>query len=446
MRKVLIANRGEIALRIIRACRELGLLTVCVYSKADKKSLHVSLADEAVCIGPAQSIKSYLDINNVLSAADITNADAIHPGFGFLSENAEFADICEKKGLIFIGPKASMIEKMGNKSAAKDTMIKAGVPVVPGSDGIVSDIKKGLSISKDIGFPVLIKASAGGGGKGMRIVRSESEFVENFKAATSEARAAFKDDSVYIEKFIENPRHIEFQIIGDTHGNITHLGERDCSIQRRNQKIIEEAPSSFMTDELRQKMSEAALKAARAVNYINAGTIEFIVDKDKNFYFIEMNTRIQVEHPVTEFVTGIDIVKEQLRVAMGESLSFTQDDIKIMGHAIECRINAENPDLNFRPSPGVIKRYLVPGGFGVRVDSAAYQGYEITPYYDSMIGKLIVWDKDRKSAISKMRRALNEYKIDGIDTNISFHKEILKNDKFISGDIDTGFVANIMKR
>lgn len=445
MKKVLIANRGEIAVRIIRACREMGLQTVAVYSKADKKALHVSMADEAICIGPAQSLKSYLNMTNILSAADITNADAIHPGFGFLSENSEFADICIKKGIKFIGPTSSMIKNMGNKALAKSTMIKAGVPVVPGSDGVVGNALEGLEISKKMGFPVLVKASAGGGGKGMRIVKNEMEFEENFKAASNEAKAAFGDGSVYIEKFIQNPRHIEFQILGDEHGNIVHLGERDCSIQRRNQKILEEAPSPFMTDELRAKMAEAALKAAQAVNYVNAGTIEFIVDSTGEFYFIEMNTRIQVEHPVTEFITSIDIVKEQLNIAMGNSLSFSQKEVVIRGHAIECRINAENPDFDFRPSPGTIKRYLVPGGFGVRVDSAVFQGYEIPQYYDSMIGKLIVWDKDRASAIAKMRRALKEYVIEGIDTNIKYHQEILKNKKFIDGDVDTGFIANHMK-
>ncbi len=446
MKKVLIANRGEIAVRIIRACRELGLQTVAVYSKADKKALHVSMADEAVCIGPAQSLKSYLNMTSILSAANITNADAIHPGFGFLSENPEFADSCTKKGIKFIGPTSSMIKNMGDKALAKVTMIKAGVQVVPGSDGVVDNALEGLEISKKIGFPVLVKASAGGGGKGMRIVKNEMEFEENFKAARNEAKAAFGDGSAYIEKFIQNPRHIEFQILGDEHGNIVHLGERDCSIQRRNQKILEESPSPFMTQELRAKMAEAALKAARAVNYVNAGTIEFIVDSTGEFYFIEMNTRIQVEHPVTEFVTNIDIVKEQLNIAMGNSLSFSQKDVVIKGHAIECRINAENPDFDFRPSPGIIKRYLVPGGFGVRVDSAAFQGYEIPQYYDSMIGKLIVWDKDRASAIAKMKRALKEYIIQGIDTNIKYHQEILKNKKFIDGDVDTGFIANYMKQ
>lgn len=446
MKKVLIANRGEIAVRIIRACRELGLQTVAVYSKADKKALHVSMADEAVCIGPAQSIKSYLNVTSIISASDITNSDAIHPGFGFLSENAEFADICAKKGIKFIGPTSDMIERMGNKALAKETMIKAGVPVVPGSDGVVANAEEGLAISGAIGFPVLIKASAGGGGKGMRIVKSESEFEENFKSARNEARAAFGDDSVYIEKFIENPRHIEFQILGDEHGNIVHLGERDCSIQRRNQKILEEAPSPFMTDELRAKMAAAAVKAAKAVNYVNAGTIEFIVDNNGDFYFIEMNTRIQVEHPITEYVTGVDIVKEQLNIAMGNKLSFNQEDIAIKGHAIECRINAENPEQDFRPSPGTIKRYMVPGGFGVRVDSAAFQGYEIPQYYDSMIGKLIVWDKDRAAAIAKMQRALREYVVEGIDTNIKYHQQILKNEKFVSGDVNTGFIANEMKK
>lgn len=445
MKKVLIANRGEIAVRIIRACREMGLQTVAVYSKADKKALHVSMADEAICIGPAQSLKSYLNMTSILSAADITNTDAIHPGFGFLSENPEFADICTKKGIKFIGPTPKMIKNMGDKALAKSTMIKAGVPVVPGSDGVVDSPLEGLEISKRMGFPVLVKASAGGGGKGMRIVKNEMEFEENYKAARNEAKAAFGDGSVYIEKFVENPRHIEFQILGDEHGNIIHLGERDCSIQRRNQKILEESPSPFMTKELRAKMAEAAIKAAQAVNYVNAGTIEFIVDATGEFYFIEMNTRIQVEHPITEFVTSVDIVKEQLNIAMGNKLSFSQEDVVIKGHAIECRINAENPDIDFRPSPGTIKRYLVPGGFGVRVDSAAFQGYEIPQYYDSMIGKLIVWDKDRASAIAKMERALKEYVIEGIDTNIKYHQKILKNPKFSDGDVDTGFIANHMK-
>lgn len=440
MKRVLVANRGEIAVRIIRACREMGIETVAVYSEADLTCLHAHLADHAICIGPAQSKNSYLNIQNILTAALMTGCDAIHPGYGFLSENSRFTKMCEECNIKFIGPSAEAISLMGNKSVAKETMKKAGVPVVPGSDGAVESLEEGLKIAKEIGFPVMIKASAGGGGRGMRLVFSEEEFAQSFNSAKQEAEAAFSDGSLYIEKYIEKPRHIEFQILADEHGNVVHLGERDCSIQRRNQKVIEEAPSGVLSEDLRKKMGEAAILAAKAVNYKNAGTIEFLLDKHGNFYFMEMNTRIQVEHPVTELVTGIDLIKQQLRIANGEKLGFTQKDIKIKGHAIECRINAENPDKNFMPSPGEIKRLIVPSGFGVRFDSHIYQGYKIPPYYDSMIGKLIVYGDTRQEAIQRMNRALYEFIIDGIDTNIDFLHKILNHKDFIEGDIDTSFI------
>lgn len=443
--KILIANRGEIAVRIIRACREMGIETVAVYSEADKDALHVGMADEAICIGPAKSKDSYLNIQNIISATVVTNAQAIHPGFGFLSENSTFAQMCEDCKIVFIGPKANMIDLMGNKSKARQTMISAGVPVVPGSDGAVSDIEEALELANSMGYPVMIKASAGGGGKGMREVFSKEEFIDAFDTAKAESKASFGDDTMYIEKLIINPRHIEFQILADKKGNTVYLGERDCSIQRRHQKILEESPSPAITSELREKMGEIAVKAAKAVNYENAGTIEFLLDKDKNYYFIEMNTRIQVEHPITEAVTGIDLIKQQIKIAAGEELSFKQKDIKIKGHAIECRINAENPKKGFRPSPGKIETLMIPGGFGVRVDSAVYQGYTIPSSYDSMIAKLIVHSNDREDAINKMKRALGEFIVEGIDTNIDFQYEIMNNEKFKSGEFDTAFIADNFK-
>ncbi|WP_035166181.1 acetyl-CoA carboxylase biotin carboxylase subunit [Caloramator sp. ALD01] len=440
MKRILVANRGEIAVRIIRACRELGIETIAVYSEADTNCLHAHLADHAICIGPAKSKDSYLNMQNILTAALMTGCDGIHPGYGFLSENSKFAKMCEECGIKFIGPSPEAISLMGNKSVAKETMKKAGVPVVPGSEGAVKSLDEGLKIAKNIGFPVMIKASAGGGGRGMRLVFKEEEFVQSFTSAKQEAEAAFSDGNLYIEKYIEKPRHIEFQILADEYGNVVHLGERDCSIQRRNQKVIEEAPSSLLSEGLRKRMGEAAISAAKAVNYKNAGTIEFLLDANGNFYFMEMNTRIQVEHPVTELVTGIDLIKEQIRVAKGERLRFSQDDIKIKGHAIECRINAENPDKNFMPSPGEIKRLIVPSGFGVRFDSHIYQGYKIPPYYDSMIGKLIVYGETRQEAISRMNRALYELIVDGIDTNIDFLSRIINHKDFIEGNIDTSFI------
>ena len=438
--KILIANRGEIAVRIIRACREMGIRTVAVYSEADKDSLHTLLADEAICIGPAPSSQSYLNMERILSATVAMKADAIHPGFGFLSENARFAKLCQQCNITFIGPSAEIINRMGNKSEARNTMIQAGVPVVPGSKEPVYTAEAGLAMAKEIGFPVMIKASSGGGGKGMRISRSEEDFTEHFNAAQLESVKGFSDDTMYIEKYIEKPRHVEFQIMGDKFGNVVHLGERDCSIQRRHQKVMEESPCEVISPELRKKMGEVAVKAAKAVNYENAGTIEFLLDKDKNFYFMEMNTRIQVEHPVTEMVSGIDLIKEQIRVAAGEPLSVSQEDIQIKGHAIECRINAENPKKHFMPCPGRITNVHIPGGNGVRVDTHIYNDYKVPANYDSMLMKLIVYDKDRASAIAKMRSALGEVIIEGIETNIDFQYEILENEAFQKGDTDTGFI------
>ena len=438
--KILIANRGEIAVRIIRACREMGIRTVAVYSEADKDSLHTLLADEAICIGPAPSSQSYLNMERILSATVAMKADAIHPGFGFLSENARFAKLCQQCNITFIGPSAEIINRMGNKSEARNTMIQAGVPVVPGSKEPVYTAEAGLAVAKEIGFPVMIKASSGGGGKGMRISRSEEDFTEHFNAAQLESVKGFSDDTMYIEKYIEKPRHVEFQIMGDKFGNVVHLGERDCSIQRRHQKVMEESPCEVISPKLRKKMGEVAVKAAKAVNYENAGTIEFLLDKDKNFYFMEMNTRIQVEHPVTEMVSGIDLIKEQIRVAAGEPLSVSQEDIQIKGHAIECRINAENPKKHFMPCPGRITNVHIPGGNGVRVDTHIYNDYKVPANYDSMLMKLIVYDKDRASAIAKMRSALGEVIIEGIETNIDFQYEILENEAFQKGDTDTGFI------
>ena len=438
--KILVANRGEIAVRIIRACREMGIKTVAVYSEADKDALHTLLADEAICIGPAPSSQSYLNMERILSATVAMKADAIHPGFGFLSENARFAKLCQQCNITFIGPSAEIINRMGNKSEARNTMMQAGVPVVPGSKEPVYTAEDGLVMAKEIGFPVMIKASSGGGGKGMRISRSEEDFTEHFNAAQLESVKGFSDDTMYIEKYIEKPRHVEFQIMGDKFGHVVHLGERDCSIQRRHQKVMEESPCEVISPELRKKMGEVAVKAAKAVNYENAGTIEFLLDKDKNFYFMEMNTRIQVEHPVTELVSGIDLIKEQIRVAAGEPLSVSQEDIQIKGHAIECRINAENPKKHFMPCPGRITNVHIPGGNGVRVDTHIYNDYKVPANYDSMLMKLIVYDKDRASAIAKMRSALGEVIIEGIETNIDFQYEILENEAFQKGDTDTGFI------
>lgn len=445
IRKILIANRGEIAVRIIRACRELGIATVAVYSEADVDALHTQLADEAVCIGPAASKDSYLNMANIISATIITGADAIHPGFGFLSENTKFVEMCEECNITFIGPSSKLIYAMGNKSQARSTMVAAGVPVVPGTKDPVYDAKEGLEIAKGIGFPVMIKASSGGGGKGMRVSFSEEDFIENFTVAQLESVNAFADNTMYIEKCIISPRHIEFQILADKFGNVVHLGERDCSIQRRHQKVLEESPSCAIDEDLRRRMGETAVRAAKAVKYENAGTIEFLLDADKNFYFMEMNTRIQVEHPVTEMVTDTDLIKEQIRIAAGMPLSMAQEDIHVSGHAIECRINAENPEKNFRPCPGVIEDVHIPGGNGIRVDTAIYPGYEIPPYYDSMIAKLIVRGKTREEAIDKMHSALGEFIIQGVDTNLDFEYEIINNPKFREGDISTSFIEEMEK-
>lgn len=438
--KILIANRGEIAIRIIRACRELGIGTVAVYSTADKSALHAQIADEAICIGGPRSSDSYLNTKALIAACEITGAKAIHPGFGFLSEDSNFVKLCDKCGIKWIGPDAAAMEAMGNKANAKGAMIEAGVPVVTGSDGVVESLEDAKKISREIGYPVLVKASAGGGGRGIRRADSEEELEEALSAAKQEAIQFFGNGDVYIEKFIVNPRHVEIQIIADEHGNAVHLGERDCSCQRRNQKVLEESPSPIMTPELREKMGQAALRAAKVYGYYNAGTVEFLVDKDKNFYFMEMNARIQVEHPVTEMVTGVDLIKEQIRIAMGLPLSFRQEDIKLTGHVIECRINAEDPKQNFRPCPGKIQSIHMPGGFGVRIDTAVYQGYQIPPYYDSMIAKLIVKGRNREEAITKMKVALSEMLIEGIQTNIDFQLNLLRDKEFESGDFDIGFL------
>ncbi|MFT5872904.1 MAG: acetyl-CoA carboxylase biotin carboxylase subunit [Clostridium sp.] len=444
-KKILIANRGEIAVRIIRACNEMGIRTVAVYSEADKEALHIQMADEAVCIGPAKSKDSYLNMQNILSATVLTGAEAIHPGYGFLSENSKFAQMCEECNIKYIGPNSQNIDNMGNKLKAREIMIKAGVPVVPGSCGAVESEADALMEAKKIGYPVMIKASAGGGGRGIRVVSKVEDLISAYNTARAEAKTNFGDDTMYMEKFIEEPRHIEFQILADEHENVIHLGERDCSIQRRNQKLIEEAPGAVMTEELRKQMGEVAVKAARSINYKNAGTIEFLLDKHGKYYFMEMNTRIQVEHPITEMITGVDLIKAQIEIASGQVLPYKQEDIKIEGHAIECRINAENPSKNFMPSPGEIKSLHLPGGYGVRIDSAAYQGYKIPPIYDSMIGKLIVHGKDRKEALCKMRRALGEFIIEGVDTNIDFQFKIVNNENFISGNFDTSFISKEFK-
>lgn len=439
--KILIANRGEIAVRIIRACREMSIQTVAVYSEIDKDALHTQMADEAICIGSAKAADSYLNMNRILSACIVTGAEAIHPGFGFLSENAQFAEMCADCNITFIGPDSKIIDMMGNKSNARAQMIAAGVPVVPGSKKILETVEEARKLAEEIGYPVMCKASAGGGGKGMRIADSAETLEEAFSTAKMEAKAAFGDDSMYMEKFVEEPRHIEFQIIGDSHGNIIHLGERECSIQRRNQKVLEEAPSSAIDDDLRVRMGAAAVKGAEHVGYVNAGTMEFLLDKHKNFYFIEMNTRIQVEHPVTELVTGMDLIKEQIRVAFGEKLSVTQEEVVIKGHSIECRINAEDPERNFMPSPGLIEDLNLPGGLGVRNDLGVYRGYRIPPTYDSMIGKLIVHGDSRQEAIERMRRALGEYIVQGVKTTIDFQYNILSDEDFVAGDFDTSFLA-----
>ena len=439
-KKILIANRGEIAVRIIRACKEMGIQTVAVYSETDKEALHVMMADEAVCIGPAKSKDSYLNMQNIISATVLTGATAIHPGFGFLSENSSFARMCDDCNITFIGPDADTIDLMGNKSKARETMLKAGVPVVPGSDGEVETVRDAITLANQIGYPLMIKASAGGGGKGMRAVFQEEELEKSFLSAKAEAKAAFADDKMYMEKLVINPKHIEFQILADSYGNVVHLGERDCSVQRRNQKLIEESPSAIMTPELRKKMGTAAVKAARATGYVNAGTIEFLVDKDGNYYFMEMNTRIQVEHPVTEMVTGIDMIKAQIMIAAGEVMPYRQDNIKFIGHAIECRINAEDPSKNFMPCPGRIENVLFPGGFGIRVDSAVYPGYVVPSCYDSMLAKVIAYGADREEAISRMKRALSELVMEGIRTNVDYQYELLEREELISGKYHTGLI------
>lgn len=442
--KVLIANRGEIAVRIIRACRELGIRTVAVYSTADRNALHAKIADEAICIGPAATKDSYLNINAILEACNLTGADAVHPGFGFLSESAHFAKACELCGVKFIGPGHQAIELMGDKAQAKETMKAAGVPVIPGSEGEIGEIDAAKAVAEEIGYPVMVKASAGGGGRGIRLVKTAEELASAMTAAQQEALNFFGNDGVYLEKFIVNPRHVEIQILADRFGNVIHLGERDCSVQRRNQKVLEESPCPVITPELRAKMGEAAVCAAKACGYENAGTIEFLLDHENHFYFMEMNTRIQVEHPITELVTGVDLVKEQLLIAQGDPLSYTQEEIHLTGHAIECRINAENPSLQFRPSPGKITGLHIPGGPGVRIDSAVYEGYEITPYYDSMIAKLIVYARDRETAIMKMKWALAEFLVEGVDTNIDFQLRILRDSDFVKAQIDNGFLDRKM--
>lgn len=443
IRKVLIANRGEIAVRIIRACREMGIESVAVYSEADRESLHTQLADEAVCIGPPSSAESYLSMERILSAAITSGADAIHPGFGFLSENSCFAELCEQCGLIFIGPKAEVIQKMGHKSQARNTMIEVGVPVIPGSKEPIFHANAGAKIAQTIGYPVIIKAALGGGGKGMRVCNTPDEFEQNFRMAQKEAQMAFGDGTMYLEHFVRHPRHIEFQILADEYGNVIHLGERDCSIQRNHQKLIEESPCAAISPKLRKAMGKAAVKAAKAVGYTNAGTVEFLLEKTGKFYFMEMNTRIQVEHPVTEWVTGIDLIKEQIRISSGQPLQLKQEDVRLSGHAIECRINAEDPSHNFRPSPGVIKELHFPGGNGVRIDSAIYNGYQIPAFYDSMLAKLIVHADTREEAVLKMRSALGEVIVEGIQTNINYLYDILGHSDYCSGEFDIEFIEKM---
>ncbi len=442
IQKLLIANRGEIAVRIIRACRELGIETVAVYSEADAGSLHSELADEAVCIGPGPSSESYLNMERLISAAMITGADAIHPGYGFLSENARFAELCERCNMTFVGPSSEVIANMGNKQVARNTMINAGIPIIPGTDRPVIDVEDGLKLAEEVGYPVIVKAVLGGGGKGMRTAFSPEEFEKAFLTAQKEAMSAFGDSNMYLEHFVEHPRHIEVQILADNEGNVIHLGERDCSIQRKHQKLIEESPSAGVSDELRKQMGEVAVRAAKAANYVSAGTIEFLLEADERFYFMEMNTRIQVEHPVTEWVTGIDLIKEQIKIASGEPMKLRQEDVKIQGHAIECRINAENPYKNFRPSPGRISTLHLPGGQGIRVDTGIYSGYEIPPYYDSMLAKLIVHAEDRPHAIAKMLSAMGEVIIGGIDTNVDYQFEILSDPDYQEGNVNVDFLKN----
>ncbi|HET7579730.1 MAG TPA: acetyl-CoA carboxylase biotin carboxylase subunit [Bacillales bacterium] len=441
IKKLLVANRGEIAVRVIRACKELDIETVAIYSEADRDALHTRMADEAYCIGPAASKDSYLNFTNIISIAKLTGVDAIHPGYGFLSENADFAEICAECNVTFVGPSAEAISKMGTKDVARTTMKEAGVPIVPGSEGVVSGEEEAKSVAEEIGYPVIIKATAGGGGKGIRVARDEEDLIKGIRMTQREAATAFGNDGVYLEKYIEDFRHVEIQVLADNYGNTIHLGERDCSIQRRLQKLVEESPSPALDGEKREEMGAAAVKAAEAVNYTGAGTIEFIYDhRNRHFYFMEMNTRIQVEHPVTEWVTGVDLVKEQIRVASGEKLRYTQEDITYEGWAIECRINAENPDRDFMPSAGTLEMYLPPGGFGVRVDSAAYPGYRIPPYYDSMIAKLIVYGNTREEAIARMRRALDEFVVEGVFTTIPFHMKVMNHEKFVEGDFNTKFL------
>ena len=444
MNKILVANRGEIAVRIIRACKEMNIKTVAVYSEADKDAMHTRLADEAICIGPAHSIKSYLNMKNIIEAAHITGADSIHPGFGFLSENSRFARICEESNIKFIGPKAEVIDLLGNKSNAKEMMQKAGVPVIEGSNGSIDSLEDAKKIAEKIGYPVMLKASAGGGGKGIRIINNAEELAENFNVVKQEAKISFDNDEIYLEKFIKKPRHVEIQILADEKGNVIHLGERDCSIQRKHQKMIEETPSTIVNDELRNKMGEAAVRAAQIAGYSSCGTVEFLVDSNKNFYFMEMNTRIQVEHPITEERTGIDILKEQIRIAAGETLKYKQEDVTFRGHVIECRINAENPKKNFMPCPGKINGINFPGGNGVRIDSSIYEGYTVPPYYDSMLAKIITHGASRNEAIAKMKRCLEELVIDGVDTNQDFLYELITNPDFIRGNFDTSFVEKIL--
>lgn len=443
-KKILIANRGEIALRIIRACKEMRIRTVAVYSKADESSLYVKYADESVCIGPAQSGKSYLSIPNLISAAEITDAEAIHPGYGFLAENAHFAEICRDCSIKFIGPSPEAIKKLGDKVNAKDIMRKSGVPVVPGSEGIVKDDKEALKIAKAIGYPVIVKATAGGGGRGMRVAHNDVSLVSGYLTARAEAEACFGNSAVYIEKYIEEPRHVEFQFVGDEHGNVMHLGERDCTVQRKHQKLIEEAPSPVLNRKLREEIGRVVVKGAKAANYTNAGTMEFLVDKYMKFYFMEVNTRIQVEHGVTETVMGVDLIKEQIKIAFGEKLTFLGKEMNFRGHAIECRINAEDPDNNFMPSPGKITQFIVPGGLGIRLDTQVYPGYSIPPYYDSMIAKLIAHGNDRTEAIDRMARALNEFVVEGIKTTIPFHKKVMQNSSFRRGEFNTSFVETFL--
>jgi len=439
-KKILIANRGEIAVRVIRACHELGITAVAIYSEADKNALHVKLADEAYCIGKASVQESYLNVKNILSVALHTKVEAIHPGYGFLSENTEFAEACQELGINFIGPDYRIINKMGDKSNARDTMKSSGVPTVPGTDGEISDINKAIEIAKTIGYPVIVKASAGGGGKGMRVAYSEDELVSSIETAQKEAQNYFGNPMVYLEKYLEYTRHVEIQIIGDNYGNVVHLGERDCSIQRRHQKLVEESPSPALNEELRNAMGEAAVKVGKAVNYNSVGTVEFLLDEDNKFYFMEMNTRIQVEHGVTEIITGIDLVKKQILIAAGEKLSFYQEDVKINGCAIECRINSEDTSMNFIPCPGNITNYIAPGGIGIRIDSAAYSGYSISPFYDSMVSKVIAWGRNRDEAITRMKRALNEFVIEGVKTTIPFHTKLMDNQTFKSGNFNTKFL------